>query len=85
MLQLGGFGTEVTVKTDENLKQSLGGAAYVITGSADPCFSSQPHQPSPCTAGITHAQQLSVQQPGHALMVAVPGVHVLHRPHPLPW
>ena len=28
----GGFGTEVTVKTDPKLKQQLGGAAYIITG-----------------------------------------------------
>ena len=30
----GGFGTELTVKTDENLKKSMGGAAYVLTGTA---------------------------------------------------
>ena len=30
----GGFGTEVTVKTDPKMKQQLGGAAYVITGDA---------------------------------------------------
>lgn len=28
----GGFGTEVTVKTDPKMKQQLGGAAYIITG-----------------------------------------------------
>ncbi|KAK9807361.1 hypothetical protein WJX73_006241 [Symbiochloris irregularis] len=28
----GGFGTELTVKTDEELKKNLGGAAYAITG-----------------------------------------------------
>jgi len=30
----GGFGTEVTVKTDPKMKQQLGGAAYIITGDA---------------------------------------------------
>ena len=30
----GGFGTEVTVKTDPKMKQQLGGAAYIITGAA---------------------------------------------------
>ena len=30
----GGFGTEVTVKTDPKMKQQLGGAAYIITGTA---------------------------------------------------
>ncbi len=30
----GGFGTEVTVKTDPEMKQQLGGAAYIITGDA---------------------------------------------------
>ena len=29
----GGFGTEVTVKTDLKMKQQLGGAAYLITGT----------------------------------------------------
>lgn len=28
----GGFGTELTVKTDEEMKKNLGGAAYAITG-----------------------------------------------------
>ena len=28
----GGFGTELTVKTDEGLKDKLGGAAYFVTG-----------------------------------------------------
>ena len=28
----GGFGTELTVKTDPKMKQQLGGAAYIITG-----------------------------------------------------
>lgn len=28
----GGFGTEVTVKTDPRMKQQLGGAAYILTG-----------------------------------------------------
>lgn len=28
----GGFGTELTVKTDEDLKNKLGGAAYLFTG-----------------------------------------------------
>lgn len=31
-LASGGFGTEVTVETDEGLKKMLGGLAYVITG-----------------------------------------------------
>ena len=30
----GGFGTEVTVETDEGLKQLLGGLAYLVTGLA---------------------------------------------------
>ena len=30
----GGFGTELTVKTDEDLKNKLGGAAYLFTGIA---------------------------------------------------
>lgn len=29
----GGFGTELTVKTDPKMKQQLGGAAYIITGT----------------------------------------------------
>ena len=29
----GGFGTELTVKTDEGLKDKLGGAAYFVTGT----------------------------------------------------
>ena len=33
-LATGGFGTEVTVETDKNLKKMLGGLAYVITGIA---------------------------------------------------
>ena len=33
-LATGGFGTEVTVETDEGLKKVLGGLAYVITGIA---------------------------------------------------
>ncbi len=33
-LASGGFGTEVTVETDEKLKKMLGGLAYVITGVA---------------------------------------------------
>ena len=33
----GGFGTELTVKTDEGLKDKLGGAAYFITGTVSPC------------------------------------------------
>ncbi|MGX5730434.1 lipid kinase YegS [Pseudoxanthomonas beigongshangi] len=33
-LASGGFGTEVTVETDEKLKKMLGGLAYVITGIA---------------------------------------------------
>lgn len=33
-LASGGFGTEVTVETDEGLKKMLGGLAYVITGIA---------------------------------------------------
>ena len=28
----GGFGTEMTTKTDEGMKNSLGGLAYAITG-----------------------------------------------------
>lgn len=28
----GGFGTEITAQTDEGLKNSLGGAAYILTG-----------------------------------------------------
>ena len=28
----GGFGTELTVKTDEGMKNQLGGMAYLITG-----------------------------------------------------
>ena len=28
----GGFGTELTVKTDEDLKNKMGGAAYLFTG-----------------------------------------------------
>ena len=31
----GGFGTELTVKTDESLKNSIGGAAYAITGAPE--------------------------------------------------
>ena len=33
----GGFGTELTVKTDEDLKNKLGGTAYLFTGEA-PCL-----------------------------------------------
>ena len=33
-LASGGFGTEVTVETDEGLKQALGGLAYLVTGIA---------------------------------------------------
>ena len=33
-LASGGFGTEVTVETDEGLKKMLGGLAYLITGIA---------------------------------------------------
>lgn len=29
----GGFGTEITAQTDEGLKNKLGGAAYLLTGS----------------------------------------------------
>ena len=29
----GGFGTELTVKTDEGMKNQLGGMAYLITGN----------------------------------------------------
>ena len=28
----GGFGTEITAQTDEGLKNTLGGAAYILTG-----------------------------------------------------
>ena len=54
----GGFGTEVTVKTDENLKQQLGGAAYVITGNAMPashhsCISPLPILPA-CPVPNSH-------------------------------
>src|SRR5690606_38410136 len=33
-LASGGFGTEVTVETDEGLKKLLGGLAYLVTGIA---------------------------------------------------
>ncbi len=33
----GGFGTELTVKTDEGMKNSLGGMAYLITGGESCC------------------------------------------------
>lgn len=29
----GGFGTEITAQTDEGMKNSLGGAAYLLTGN----------------------------------------------------
>ena len=32
----GGFGTEVTVQTDEDLKSKMGGAAYLFTGACRP-------------------------------------------------
>lgn len=43
----GGFGTEVTVKTDPKLKQQLGGAAYIITGRST-LFTLLTHGPAPC-------------------------------------
>ena len=33
----GGFGTEITAQTDEKLKNSLGGAAYILTGDSQFC------------------------------------------------
>lgn len=35
----GGFGTELTLKTDEEMKKTLGGAAYAITGAGRCCGS----------------------------------------------
>ena len=40
----GGFGTEMTTKTDEGLKNSLGGLAYAITGMHADCLHVQLQQ-----------------------------------------
>ena len=56
----GGFGTELTVKTDENLKKSMGGAAYVLTGTAAAATSAScilvahVNTLMPCTHGSKH-------------------------------